>query len=86
MAKLIYAQCAVTSGQSIPSNGFLVIDCAISGVDNDDTAIVTLNNSNGCLHASAVNTETNNVEFQMFNDCSFSVPALSQVAIVVFDK
>lgn len=86
VTKLLYSECAVTSGQGIPANGFLVIDCTTSGVDSDDTALVTLNNSNGCLHASAVNAETNNVEFQMFSDCAFSVPAVAKVAIVVFDK
>ena len=66
---------------------FFYVDCTISGVDSDDTAIVTLNDSNGCIHTSDVSAGTNNVEVQLFNDCSFNVaPGPAQIAVVVFDK
>jgi hypothetical protein len=91
VTKLLFGQCILTSGEAetsiLANGGFLVIDCGINGVDSDDTAIATINDSNGCLHTSAVIPSTNNVELQIFNDCPFNVaPGTAQIAIIVFDK
>lgn len=91
VSKLLFHQCALTSGEQAtglpPNGGILYIDCEISGVDSDDTAIVTLIGASGCIHTSQVNMETNNVEVQLFNDCPFTAAiGLARIAVVVFDK
>ena len=91
VTKLIFGQCMLTNSEATTNIQPLEvsdINCSISGVDNDDSAVATLNNSNFCFHAAKAEPETNSVHVNITNECSTAqqVGSDSSIAVMVFDK
>ncbi|HEY7734151.1 MAG TPA: hypothetical protein VIB07_05105 [Nitrososphaera sp.] len=91
VTKLLFGQCVLDSAEgtnSISPGAGLIVHCNISGVDNDDSAIATMNKLNACLAATAAVALNNDVIVLLRNPCDHSVTAGTgtRISIIVFDK
>jgi hypothetical protein len=87
VSKLIFSQCAVSSGTSVPTGATLIWTCSVPGADSDDTGLVTpgvmLNN---CFVIVRSVADTDAVKAYIRNDCQFSAGINgSTLSIVVYD-
>lgn len=87
VSKLIFSQCAVSSGTSVPTGATLVWTCSVPGTDSDDIALVTpgamLNN---CFVIVRSVADTDAVNAYIRNDCQSSAGINgSTLSIVVYD-
>lgn len=95
VTKILFGQCVLTNIEytqvQIPG-GSVSVQCTISGVDSDDSAVATLNKSSDCFKVSRAIPGTGVVSVLLRNDCSFnsSVGAGGtdggKIGIIVFDK
>lgn len=95
VTKLLFGQCVLTNAEytnvQIPG-GEVSVQCAISGVDSDDSAVATLNKSSSCFKVSRAVPASGLVFVLLRNDCSSnsSVGAGGtdggKIAVIVYDK
>jgi hypothetical protein len=91
VTKLLFAQCGLTSTEantSVPASLYLTVQCTISGVDSDDTAIATRDNgANNCFPIVHTQLNAGEVNVTFKNVCSSSAtPGASTIALIVYDK
>jgi hypothetical protein len=91
VTKLSFGQCAVDNTEastSIDQTKFLNDICAISGVDADDSAVVTTTDGNSCFEVEKARTQTDSVTVVLRNDCSTpqAVGTAGKIGIIVFDN
>jgi hypothetical protein len=92
VTKLLFGQCIPTNTlRTTPINGgnFIAVQCNIIGIDDDDSASATLNDSSStCFEVRGANLASGYVRVVVVNECGFSV-ALgegSSIALIVYDK
>ena len=92
VTKLLFGQCVATDFQKTtaiePGEAWVVL-CNIAGVDADDSASATLNESNFCFEVRQVDVTTGRVNVSVANDCTATTTALgssSSIAVIVYDK
>ena len=92
VTKLLFGQCIPTNTlRTTPINGgnFIAVQCNITGIDDDDSASATLNDSSStCFEVRGANLASGYVRVVVVNECGFSV-ALgegSSIAVIVYDK
>ena len=91
VTKLLFGQCAVDSTEdttTVSQTKFLNIDCTISGVDADDSAVATKSDGNSCFEIEKALPSIDRVIVVIRNDCSAAetVGTDGKFGIVVFDK
>ena len=92
VTKLLFGQCVPTNTQkTTPLNPGLswIVQCNIAGVDNDDSASATLNDSNECFEVRRANpTNLSSVSVSITNDCpvSAALGSIASIAVMVYDK
>jgi hypothetical protein len=91
VSKLLFGQCILTTeegGANIKVGSGLPVECKINGVDSDDSAIATLNNSSPCVKVGSADPQTNLVDVDIRNDCSmdYFVGRGSSIAVIVYDR
>jgi len=90
VTKLLFGQCVLTSseGSAILDPGEVrAIDCTISGVDSDDSAVATMNAGSLCFAVERANTGSGEVTVYLRNNCSNNNSiGPGKIGIVVFDK
>ena len=92
MTKLLYGRCRADSTEgsfSVSPGGIFPIDCTISGVDADDSAVATIHadpNLGVLLHDAQL--ASGKVVVNIENSCPFNSAfgQGSEIGIVVFDK
>ena len=92
VTKLLFGQCVLTSDENgllLPPAGGTSIDCNISGVDSDDSAIATMTTSlNPCFVVTRADADSSGVIVTIRNACNVGVapgPG-SALAVIVYDK
>ncbi|MGH9876845.1 MAG: hypothetical protein ACREBU_06825 [Nitrososphaera sp.] len=95
VTKLLFGQCTLTNEEAtttVPPGGRLNVDCIISGVDSDDSAIVTRNAGTACFDLVAAVPQSGDVKSGFVtvvfrNECSFDAfMGHGKIGIIVFDK
>ena len=91
VTKLLFGRCVPTSDQRttvMDPNDFEDVNCTISGVDSDDSAVATINASVPCFYIGDTTAETNNVQVVIVNGCGTSQApgSSSSIAVIVYDK
>jgi hypothetical protein len=91
VTKLLFGQCkpdpATASSSYTPGNGPTVI-CNITGVDGDDSASATLNDTDPCFAIRGAYPGSNKVDVITVNQCTSnaSLTTFSEIAVMVYDK
>jgi len=91
VTKLLFGQCvppeSVRTGLVGPDVAW-TFNCNIAGVDADDSATATLNDSNQCFSVKTLEPQSNVIRATLQNDCSANsaVGSAATVAIMVYDK
>jgi hypothetical protein len=91
VTKLLYGQCKSDSSegnQEIPPQSEMAVDCTITGVDDDDSAIASMNGGGNCFEIQQVVTQPNVIGIILNNECN-SPSKLGvgvEFGIIVFDK
>jgi len=90
VSKLVFGQCKTTSEEGnflVPANSEFSITCNVPGVDDDDSAIASLNGGGNCFYILMVDTQAV-VNVVLHNKCSGSaqIGAGVDIGIIVFDK
>ncbi|MGH9992178.1 MAG: hypothetical protein ACREBU_13920 [Nitrososphaera sp.] len=91
VSKLLFGQCDLTDAEAskivFPGKVLLVI-CTINGVDDDDSAIATLSDSNLCFAVTQAGTGNGAVGVYLRNLCTYATNIGSQgnIGIIVYDK
>ena len=91
VTKLIFAQCKADSDEGSINQGpgfFVIVDCAISGVDADDSATANRNSGNFCYDVNTVYTKAGEVSIWLLNECEFNamLGTGAEFAVIVYDK
>ena len=91
VSKLLFAECKVSSSEASilrAPDAVAVIFCSISGVDNDDNAIASLEEGvSNCFALESTLTATNLVRVNLRNNCDTSqIVSLTTIGIIVYDK
>jgi hypothetical protein len=91
VTKLLFGQCSLTNGEAsvnYAAQSVSTIECTISGVDSDDSAIAMMSGATSCFEPAAATAASGRVYVQIKNDCNSisDMPGLAKIAIVVFDK
>ncbi|HEV8387738.1 MAG TPA: hypothetical protein VGQ03_08960 [Nitrososphaera sp.] len=90
VTKLLFGQCMPTSTvatSDVATGGAIIVICTISGVDNDDSAIATLNLSSLCFNVARADTGSGNVSVYLRNDCASTQSiGAGTIAVIVYDK
>jgi len=92
VTKLLFGQCSLTSTEAsklIKPGQLHPIDCSISGVDSDDSAVATMNKGSeeGCYLVERADTAAGVVRVYLKNACQAELSAgAAKISIVVFDK
>ena len=87
---LLFSQCTIPSGLANverTAGATFNVPCRLTGVDSDDTAIVTLKPSTTvCFSAYAADRDINQVIVYVINECAATINSVqATVGIVVFD-
>jgi hypothetical protein len=91
VTKLLFGQCAASSSEgtvNVFSGDTLTVECTITGVDSDDSAIAVKNSGNNCFDIRSARVDADTVFVDLKNACS-NVAKLSsgaRISIIVFDK
>ncbi|HKU48489.1 MAG TPA: hypothetical protein VJP79_00940 [Nitrososphaera sp.] len=90
VTKLIFAQCRADSAEAtkvVNAGQQTTVSCSISGVDFDDSAIVTMNTGVVCFDIMKAAVSTSGVLLHLENECPTSA-SLGQAdfGILVYDK
>jgi hypothetical protein len=91
VSKLLFGQCKLNSVEasvSVQPGISLQVNCTITGVDGDDSAIATMDDGSTCFHAGRALTITNEVLVYLRNECSTpqTVGSGSNISVMVYDK
>ncbi|MGH9876977.1 MAG: hypothetical protein ACREBU_04820 [Nitrososphaera sp.] len=92
VTKLLFGQCTLSSTDAsvvVDGGGIfqIPINCAISGVDSDDSAIATLTAGSNCFDVAETNTGSNKVTVILRNNCQENTNVgPGKIGIIVFDK
>ena len=90
VSKLIFAQCRADSEEGTKVVGAgeqTTVSCSISGVDFDDSAIVSMNTGVVCFDIMKAVVSTSGVLIHLENECPTSASlAQADFGIVVYDK
>ena len=91
VSKLLFAECKVSSSEASTlraPGAIAVIFCSISGVDNDDNAIASLEEGvSSCFAVESTLTASDLVRVNLRNNCnSNEIVSLTTIGIIVFDK
>ena len=91
VTKLLFEQCLITAEQAgltlNPGVGILIY-CNIAGVDEDDSASASLNDSSPCMEVVRATPDAGKVTVQIKNNCSNGsfIGLGASIAVIVFDK
>ncbi len=91
VTKLLFGQCKADSTEGttmLDSGEGIFIECSISGVDADDSAVASHNEASGCFKVGGVLPTTNVVNVLITNECSVTTQfgTGSDISVIVFDK
>lgn len=91
VTKLLFGQCksdSVKGTLDVPPDSEIGIRCDIAGVDDDDSAIASLNGGGNCFEVQQVVPQANKVNVVINNECQSTARLGVGVAfsIIVFDR
>jgi hypothetical protein len=90
VTKLLFGQCKTTNSEAnvdVINSFTIVIDCTISGVDADDSAIANKNSGNHCFLVETAETVSGKVRLWVTNYCgSTSQLGQAEFAVMVYEK
>jgi len=90
VTKLIFAQCKADNTEAttpIDAGKHLGVDCSISGVDSDDSAIVSMNSGVVCFDITKSEVSSFGVLVILENECGSTVSlSAAQFGVIVYDK
>lgn len=91
VSKLLFGQCktdATEGSANVTSTALKAINCSITGVDSDDSALANRNSGNQCFDVANADTRTNLVIVWIRNDCSSAanVGTGMEISVLVYDK
>jgi hypothetical protein len=90
VTKLLFGQCKLNSAEAnvpIYPGFFIQVNCTISGVDGDDSAIATMEDGSTCFHVGKALTITNEALVYLRNECSApQTVGAGSISVIVYDK
>lgn len=90
VTKLLFGQCVLTSDEFstlVAAGELLAVDCTISGVESDDSAVATMNGGLYCFEIQRAFSQSGHVKVILRNDCAFTTAVTNgKIGVIVFDK